>query len=256
MTNIRNASTEARLRLMWQRGESLVAIRDAIDFGATALNNYIRDLGLPARGEARAWNAWPEADLATIKQCWIKGDSASDIAARFPGRTRLAVIGVVHRQGWNLLGRKEPSLAARSLQAPAVSRSLHVGKIGDRFKPTPPKPGPQNKPGAVFGKMAASTASESATKRAEATAYGVAAIKGFLHPANDDAILLLERRFGQCSWPVGTPARPAEQLCCGQRIVGERTKSTATYCDVHRKIAAPTGVPVVRELIRSVRRAA
>ncbi len=198
---------------------------------------------------------WPDDHLADVKKRWAAGQSAGTIAKAFPGRTRLAVIGVVHRQGWQNLGRGQPADAA-SLKAPPVARSLHVGKVGDRFKPKPPKPGPQNKPGAAFGNMPAATAAEAAQKRIDAQKAGLATILKAVEAANDDAIPLIERRAFQCSWPVGEPARPAEQMCCGQPVLGERTKSTATYCDRHRLRAAPGGVPLARTLIRSVRRAA
>lgn len=199
---------------------------------------------------------WTEDRIAKCKRLYIdEGMSASETARSLgSGCTRNAVVGKAHRMGWMVSGRQ--SAASPVLKAPTVARSLHVGRIGDRFKPTPPKPGPQNKPGAVFGNMPASTAAEAAQKRIDAQKAGLATILKAVEAANDDAIPLIERRFGQCSWPVGEPVRPADQLCCGQPVIGERTKSTATYCDQHRRRAAPTGVPVARDLIRSVRRAA
>lgn len=198
---------------------------------------------------------WPDDHLADVKKRWAAGESASTIAKVFPGRTRAAVIGVVHRQGWQHLGRGDPADVA-NLKAPPVTRNLHVGRIGDRFKPKPPKPGPQNKPGAAFGNMPATTAAEAAQKRIDAQKAGLATILKAVEVANDDAIPLMERRAFQCSWPVGEPDRAADQLCCGQPVIGERTKSTATYCDRHRLRASPAGVPSVRDLTRSVRRAA
>ena len=189
------------------------------------------------------FNPWPEAHLAEVKRRWSIGESASTIAKAFRGRTRVAVIGIVHRQGWQSLGREAVGAPAST---PVVAKA----------RTAPPKPGPQKKTPVAFGFVPAQTHAEAEQKREAAAVAGAQHIRGFHFPANDDAVLLIRREFGQCSWPVGDPVRPADQLCCGQPVIGERTKSTATYCDRHRRIAAPGGVPVARDLIRSVRRAA
>lgn len=198
---------------------------------------------------------WTERELEVCKKAWIAGHSASEIARTLPGRSRNSVIGIVTRRGWLQAARQAPAAPARMPKV-AVVKPPKAPKVKAALVRTAPRPGPQNKPGAAFGFMSATTHAEALKKRAEAVSYGQKVIDAFVTPANDDAIPLLERRFGQCSWPVGEPERAAQQLCCGRRITGERTKSTATYCDTHRQKAAPFGVPQARDLMRSVRRAA
>lgn len=193
---------------------------------------------------------WTDDRVAKCKRLYIEeGKSAAETARSLgAGCTRNSVIGKATRMGWLLKGR-QPA-AAPALKAPAVARNLHVGRIGDRFKAKAPKPAEQS----PFGR--ATTAAEAAQKRIDAQKAGLTTILKAVEAANDDAVRLIDRRAFQCSWPVGEPDRPADQLCCGQPVIGERTKSTATYCDRHRMRASPAGVPSVRDLARSVRRAA
>lgn len=46
----------------------------------------------------------------------------------------------------------------------------------------------------------------------------------------EEAVPLIGRGWGRCAWPVGVPARPAEQMCCG------RPSGDASWCAAHRKI--------------------
>ncbi len=59
----------------------------------------------------------------------------------------------------------------------------------------------------------------------------------FKLPAPDDAVPLIGRRFGQCAFPVGTPDAPADQLCCGHRVVSD----AHAYCERHHRIAFRVG---------------
>lgn len=89
-----------------------------------------------------------------------------------------------------------------------------------------------------------------AARRKERIEIGLAKLAAFAAPANDDAIPLMARRRGQCAWPVGDPARPSLQLCCGQRV----TVGTSSYCDRHRRIGTTGQVVSARELTRALRR--
>lgn len=204
-------------------------------------------------------NDWRPQELDLAEKAWRAGHSASEIARKLPGRTRSAVIGKAHRMGWIQQTRAKPSAPARAPILPKEPKAPKVKAVSANPRGahrTAPRPGPQKKTPVVFGYVHATTHAEAETKREQAAVAGANHIKSFHFPANDDAIPLIQRQFGQCSWPVGTPERPADQLCCGQRVIGDRTKSTATYCDMHRMRAAPAGVPSVRDLSRSVRRAA
>jgi GcrA cell cycle regulator len=69
-----------------------------------------------------------------------------------------------------------------------------------------------------------------------------------------DAIPLIGRPFGACAWPVGTPERPADQLCCGYRTGGR------TYCASHEAMRSQSfGRGVygdAKELLHAVRKVA
>ncbi|CAN7171869.1 GcrA family cell cycle regulator [Brevundimonas sp. LjRoot202] len=209
---------------------------------------------MTAHGNNKPWSAERVDDL---KRRWAAGQSASEIARAFGrGVTRLAVIGKVHRLG--LPGRSDASVPAVGLRAPAVKSDKYAGNGNNARRGRPPKPGPHLKPGAVFGPVATLDPVE-AQKRSEAqAAAGKKLLDRFSAPANDDAILLIERSFGQCSWPVGEPDRPANQLCCGQPVPSEPARGVDTYCERHalRAVQRTTlgGKPDVKAYERSLRR--
>jgi GcrA cell cycle regulator len=69
--------------------------------------------------------SWTPERVATLERLWTDGLSASEIAARFPGITRNAVLGKLHRLG--RLGRGRPTASAKSRavkppRAPSVRR--------------------------------------------------------------------------------------------------------------------------------------
>lgn len=208
---------------------------------------------------------WPEDRVADLKKRWANGESASEIARAIGhGVTRLAVIGKIHRLG--LSGRAKPANLMRQTtfaprlrppSAPGVKPAKQAGAVNARHG-RPPQQGPHLKPGAVFGPVATLDPVE-AQKRSEAqAAAGKKLIDAFTAPANDDAILLIERRFGQCSWPVGEPDRPAHQMCCGQPVPDEPAKGVDTYCERHAVRAVNrtrlAGKPDAKAYERSLRR--
>ena len=142
-------------------------------------------------------------------------------------------------------------------RAPAVKRNRWPGASNARMGARP-TPVPHLKPGAVFGPVATLDPVE-AQKRSDAQASaGKKLLDAFSAPANDDAVLLTERRFGQCSWPVGDPDRPANQLCCAARVQFGGGKGVETYCAKHalRAVQRNTlgGKPDVKAYVRSLRR--
>lgn len=50
--------------------------------------------------------AWTESRVATVEKLWADGLSAAEIAKQLGGTTRNAVIGVVHRNGWQRRGQQ------------------------------------------------------------------------------------------------------------------------------------------------------
>ena len=182
---------------------------------------------------------WPADHVEKLKELWALGKTASEIARMIPGRSREAVCGKARRL--KLAARDTPAhLAATkpkkdwAARAPEVKRNLYAATNGINARGgRPPKPGPQSKPGAVFGAMGATTAEEASRARVKAAAYGEKALAAFTVPANDDSVLLIERRRSQCAWPVGTPDRPALQMCCGQRVPDGQSTATESYCPDH-----------------------
>lgn len=204
---------------------------------------------------------WSEDRTKTLTKLWLEGASASQIAKDLAGGlTRAGVIGKVHRLG--IADRGKPSVPATStgdLRAPSVKRDLYAATNGINARGgRPPKPGPQNKPGAVFGAVEVCNAEETEKRRQAAQVQGEKIKAAFAEPANDNAIRLIERGRFQCSWPVGEPDRPANQMCCGARVVDGANKSIETYCADHaRKAVARVlvgGKPDAKTYERSLRR--
>lgn len=208
---------------------------------------------------------WPPYQIEKIKALWAEGKTTGEIARMIPGRSRSAISGMARRL--NLASRVSPihkattnatGSARRSLAAPHVKGDKYAGNSLNARKGRPPKPGAQNRPGAVFGAMGATTAEEADAARAKATAAGARMLAAFAAPANDTSIPLMGRGAFQCSWPLGEPDRPANQLCCGQRVVSDANRSVATYCAEHAARAVARvlqgGKPDVKLYERSLRR--
>lgn len=185
---------------------------------------------------------WPKPQVETLKTLWAEGKSASEIAKILPSRSRCSVIAKVHRLG--LAGRGMPeNLTRRAPTAPEVKRDRSTGAIVQNIAArTPPKTGPQNRPAVAFGKVEVVNAAETEKRRAAQQAQGAKIVEQFAAPANDTAILLMERRRFQCAWPVGEPERPAQQMCCGLPTDPDAPVTTASYCPAHRARAS-AGIP-------------
>lgn len=170
--------------------------------------------------------AWTPEDDEIAKGHWINGESASEIARRLPGRTRNAVIGRIYRLGLSCEGRANPQVT-RAPKAPVVRPVA---------KRQPPKPGPQGRVAVVMGvPFPVVPPDEMDRLRAAASAKGRTAISKLGDEPTDTAIPLIGRRFGQCAWPVGTPERPGEQLCCGAATTS--LVEGSPYCTGHAQRA-------------------
>lgn len=91
---------DARFTAMWNAGHPKTDI--AVAFGVHIYTvDKMRDrLGLPKRERASKPDDWSAAEAAYVRQYYIlKKVSASEVAKHL-GRTRHAVIGFAHRQGW------------------------------------------------------------------------------------------------------------------------------------------------------------
>lgn len=194
---------------------------------------------------------WTHERVERLKELWLGGKSFSEIAADLKGGvTRNAVVGKVHRLG--LSGRDTPSdlqtKVSRGVRA-AVARQ--APKIKAEPKPKAPKP---IKPPVVVG-VDFVASRDADRKRAEFAAKGQASIKAATDPVNDNAIPLLERRIGQCAWPVGTPERASDQMVCGGRVY--QGVEACPYCLTHARRAYVRDITQpnpAENLARSLRR--
>lgn len=194
---------------------------------------------------------WTTDRIAKLKRVYIEqGLSAAEAASALGvGCTRNAVIGKAHREGWMKEHRQKPT-------STVVRRELVPAQT--KIRPTPPRPGPQRKAAVIIGPITNTTPEEAERKAEVAAIAGAQMIDRFTEAANDTAVPLLERRRFQCSWPVGVPVRPAEQLCCGLPVPEEANKSVETYCAGHAAKAVARvlkgGKPDAKAYERSMRR--
>lgn len=65
----------------------------------------------------RTPTAWTEAELTLVKTSWAAGQSATEIAIQLRGRSRSAVIGIIHRNNF----KRSPD-AGRVVLRPHVER--------------------------------------------------------------------------------------------------------------------------------------
>jgi GcrA cell cycle regulator len=185
--------------------------------------------------------AWTPERVATLKQLWSEGLSASQISKRMHGTTRNSVIAKVHRlrnRGEDLSVRAAPS-------APTVGR----------VKPKPVAAPKQPMPKGVMV-LAPQTGGD------KATANRVENIEARARPPENVIMMAREFRplagcepvpFGSkgCKWPVSPEG--ADMLCCGAPRDGDRS-----YCIAHAEVAYQKPKPGApkngNQLIRSLRR--
>jgi GcrA cell cycle regulator len=156
--------------------------------------------------------AWTDEIVEQLKQHWIDGKSASQIASLLGnGLTRNAIIGKVHRLG--LAGRaKTPGSAAPRPR---------------RLAPPPPhRPAPRLTGGAP--RM---------TRGATALAIAPQALAEVEEPEFESVVVpmslrvtILELKEAMCRWPLGDPASSEFRYC------GSPTAS-GPYCAYHAKLA-------------------
>lgn len=173
--------------------------------------------------------------MADCKRLYIdEGKSASETARALGcGVTRNAVVGQAHRRGWTKGHRQVPSAPKRAAT----------------FKQT--KPQAFAKPAVCLsGTRAPVAEKELARLREIQETEAREASDRAQQIANDNSVPLVGRRFGQCAWPVGTPDRPADQLCCAKEVQEGARKP---YCPKHLTLAVGKVVSA-KELQRSLRR--
>lgn len=219
-----------------------------------------------------------------LKERWLAGRSATQIGHEM-GLTRNQVIGKINRlglvraraandggQALQMQGRRPfewtriADNKLKGLSRQGVTRVHAAATLGcscdvmaRRIKrlgltwvnPLPPEKPVKPSPKERTPWISSPPGPELEARREEFARSGKRRIEAFAVPANDDSIPMMERRFGQCAWPVGVPARPADQMCCGHR-----TASGSSYCTQHRRLATTGQSVSAEDLIRSVRRVA
>lgn len=206
-----NEERTGLLRKLW--GENVPTTDIARKIGQTpgSILNRAKRLGLKSRGTGAAVNSVPAEELAEAIRLYQSGLTPSEIARKLKV-TPGTIIGRLHRAG-----------------------------VTKKRQPQQRQPQPRTAAGIV----------ELAAKRIAAQHEGFEKIEAASEAANDDAIPLIGRPVSSCAWPVGTPDRPANQLCCGQGRAGE-----SPYCERHRAKAGTGKTQDARELTRSLRRVA
>jgi GcrA cell cycle regulator len=158
--------------------------------------------------------AWTDEIVEQLKQHWIDGKSASQIAGLLGnGVTRNAVIGKVHRLG--LAGRaKTPSTSVprpRRLAPPPVHRVA-----GPRLS----SPAPRMMRGAAAFALAPQTLSElEAQEEFESVVLPMSL-----------RVTIIELKESMCRWPLGDPATSEFRYCGSPAPSGP-------YCTYHGGLA-------------------
>ncbi len=145
--------------------------------------------------------SWTHDRIATLKQLWADGESASAIASRLGEVTRNAVIGKVHRLG--LQGRRTMSRARRTARRPDFS--------------------PQRRRAASPHPRAGKPLPNATPRRPVLTK---------LAPAPDFAVTVASLTPAMCRWPEGDPKLPDFHFC-GRGKAG----APGPYCGHHAAIA-------------------
>lgn len=91
---------ERRFRTMWAEGMPKSEISNLLGMSFPSIDKMRLKLGLSKRAEGTKPNSWSEEEDAYIRRHYIIAGETAEAVARKLNRTRLAVIGRAHRQGW------------------------------------------------------------------------------------------------------------------------------------------------------------
>ncbi len=143
--------------------------------------------------------SWTDERVEQLKQMWMDGLSASQIAARLGGVTRNAVIGKVHRLG--LSGRGAPTRVTRRRPvAPRPPRVQSVPTQARRESEPAVQPAPEPEDLEIISDP-------------------------------DSHATVLELNEQTCKWPIGDPGEENFHFC------GQRSAPGLPYCAAHAKKA-------------------
>jgi GcrA cell cycle regulator len=171
---------------------------------------------------------WTDEKVDLLRQLWLDGKSASQIAAELgDGVTRNAVIGKVHRLG--LSGRVKTSLPA----APRV-----------RQRPVGPRPSSAPRNGGGFRGNTALALARDPDIESEPEFREDVVIPMSLR------VTIVELKEAMCRWPLGDPTSSEFRYC------GIQTQGEGPYCVHHGRIAYQPAQDRRRERERERRLAA
>lgn len=182
-------------------GEDVAAIGASLGRAEDGVRRRLSSLGIKGRVPTvlhRVWSADREREAVDL---YLSGKSAAEVA-KIMGCSRGSAIGAIHRAG-----------IKRGVKANGSARPISAG----------------------YAK--ALNYAEAEANRAKAEAEGRARLRALSEPVQPSSVRLMDRKRLQCSWPVGEPDRPANQMCCGGQVREGRSTSTETYCDHHAAIA-------------------
>ncbi|WDR03644.1 GcrA family cell cycle regulator [Devosia algicola] len=152
---------------------------------------------------------WTDERIETLKEMWMEGKPASEIAAHFgEGTTKNSIIGKVHRLGLHKRPRVTNSAAQRN-------QARH-GNYG------------QPKANAIVSRVRQRVSKQPAPVREN---FDMEDGDG-----NDATYLTVEKieLYTQCHWPYGDPKTPEFRFC------GKPTQDRGSYCpDHHARVYQP-----------------
>ena len=164
--------------------------------------------------------SWTEERVEQLRQAWLDGKSASQIAGQLGhGLTRNAVIGKVHRLG--LAGRaKTPSPANGQARPPQVQQTAR------------PVATPRAAPAAASRMVQGATALVLQPQEQEQPQTMTAAapeIESVVLPMSV-RVTIVELKESMCRWPLGDPTNAEFRYCGSQTQAGP-------YCPYHGGLA-------------------
>jgi GcrA cell cycle regulator len=153
-------------------------------------------------------NTWPDERVVVLKQLWLDGLSASQIAAQLgDGITRNAVIGKVHRLG--LSGRGSPTRVSRPRtkrpRQPSAPRQVQTAGNTALKPKTVSRPAPRPEPAPEPIRL--------------------------VDMPEGERIGILQLTEKTCRWPIGDPG--ADDFC----FCGHEPQANTPYCDYHASLA-------------------
>ena len=172
---------------------------------------------------------WTEEKIVTLKQLWAEGKS-SKVIGEIMGATKNAIIGKVHRLNLHRSHHPRPEQVV-NLQRAIEARKREALRNQARATARREK--------AEKDKLEREAAQAKAEKeRIERGDNRVVEIPKYVAPVShgvfsprEKMIAWTQRGQSRCAFPLGTPDRPANQECCGEKIV-----PTQRYCDEHAAI--------------------